>query len=207
MKKIRLPALCYLAAVILWLAAALWNFGSDTLARAQGRLAVQEIAVTDFHLVDLAVVEAGEASVTLQTTSGDPQMILEDMSGQVVRTLSYRADFSQSEPREMCLYYTTAYGEAYSADKRVYPEVTADGSYLYTLPRGSVVSLRLDPCSPEENKTVGLTFAPASVTLNAQTPGLIGYLIPGWYQIFCLVLYPALAAAALDWLRSARRRS
>ena len=81
------------------------------------------------------------------TTGGDPQMILEDVSGQVVRTLSYQAEFDGS-PREMCLYYTTAVGEPSSQDRRGFPGVSADGTSGYTLPRKNIVSLRLDPCSP-----------------------------------------------------------
>ena len=102
----------------------------------------------------------------LITTGGDPQMILEDVSGRVVRTVSYNVEFD-GDSREMCLYYTTKTGEPYSQDRRVFPKVLADGTYVYTLPRTRIVALRLDPCSPDENKTVGLTFTPQSITLNA----------------------------------------
>ena len=80
------------------------------------------------------------------------------------------------------------------------PQNLGDGHYLYTLPRTSIAALRLDPCSPDENKTVGLTFAPEALTLNAADtlPSWWQYLVPSWYQAFCLVLYPALAAAAVS---------
>ena len=96
-----------------------------------------------------------------------------------MRTLSYTARF-EGEAREVCLYYTTAPGQPYSQDNRVFPGRTADGSYVFTLPRTTLVSLRLDPCSPDENATVRL-------------------------KTFCLILYPALAAAALSWLRAVWR--
>ena len=94
--------------------------------------------------------------------------------------------------------------DRYSQDRRVFPQALGGGRYLYTLPRTSIVALRLDPCSPDANKTVGLTFSPASITLNgADTlPAAWEYFVPSWYQAFCLVLYPALAAAALSWLRA-----
>ena len=84
----------------------------------------------------------------------------------------------------------------------------ADGTYVYTLPRTQIVALRLDPCSPDENKTVGLTFTPQSITLNAAStlPGGADYFIPTWYQLFGLIVYPALAAAALDWLWAVGRQ-
>ena len=108
----------------------------------------------------------------------------------------------------MCLYYTTKMGEPYSQDRRVFPKVLADGTYVYTLPRTQIVALRLDPCSPDENKTVGLTFTPQSITLNAAStlPGGADYFIPAWYQLFGLIVYPALAAAALDWLWAVGRQ-
>ena len=161
------------------------------------------MAVTDWQLVGLTQNEDG----TLTTVDGDPQMILEDVSGRVVRTVSYNVEFD-GDSREMCLYYTTKTGEPYSQDRRVFPKVLADGTYVYTLPRTQIVALRLDPCSPDENKTVGLTFTPQSITLNAAStlPGGADYFIPTWYQLFGLIVYPALAAAVLDWLWAVGRQ-
>ena len=101
----------------------------------------------------------------------------------------------------MCIrdrYYTTRVGEDYSADRRVFPQSLGSGQYVYTLPRTSLAALRLDPCSPEENKTVTLTMS--DITLNAAgtLPAVWQYFVPTWYQAFCLVLYPALAAAAVS---------
>ena len=113
-------------------------------------------------IVQLTEVQGADG--TLTTQDGDPQMILEDVSGRVVRTVSYNVEFD-GDSREMCLYYTTKTGEPYSQDRRVFPKVLADGTYVYTLPRTQIVALRLDPCSPDENKTVGLTFTPQSLSL------------------------------------------
>ena len=197
-----LAALCYLLALAAWLALGAWNFAADALARADGALAEESIPVGDFQLVDVAP----EADGWYATAGGDPQIILDNVDGRVVRTLSYTAEFD-GEPREMCLYYTTAAGEPYSQDNRVFPTQAADGSYVYTLPRTALVSLRLDPCSPDENATVRLKFAGGAITLNAADalPAGLDYWLPSWYQAFCLILYPALAAAALCWLRACRR--
>ena len=149
--------------------------------------------MTDWQLVGLMQSEDG----TLTTQDGDPQMILEDVGSRVVRTISYTAEFD-GEAREMCLYYTTKVGEDYSADRRVFPQSLGSGQYVYTLPRTSLAALRLDPCSPEENKAVTLTMS--DITLNAADtlPAVWQYFVPTWYQAFCLVLYPALAAAAVS---------
>ena len=173
-----LPLTAYLLALAVWLVLGVMHFGSDAAARAQGRLAEETMAVTDWQ-------------------DGDPQMILEGVGSRVVRTISYTAEFD-GEAREMCLYYTTKVGEDYSADRRVFPQSLGSGQYVYTLPRTSLAALRLDPCSPEENKAVTLTMS--DITLNAADtlPAVWQYFVPTWYQAFCLVLYPALAAAAVS---------
>ncbi len=202
-KRGAVPAACYILALAVWLVLGLAHAGSDALAKAQGRMAEQVIPVQNWQLVGLETAGTEADAITLTTTNGDPQMILEDVSGQVVRTLSYTVTFD-GDAREMCLYYTTKVGEDYSQDRRVFPQNLGGGQYLYTLPRTSIAALRLDPCSPDENKTVDLTFAPATLTLNAAStlPAWWQYLVPTWYQAFCLILYPALCAAVVSWLRS-----
>lgn len=196
-----LPAACYLLTLAGWLVLGAWNFGSDALSRAQGTLTEQQVSLGEFQLVDLDAQEGGYTS-----TSSDPQIILEDVSDRVVRTLSYQAEFDV-EPREMCLYYTTAVGEPYSQDKRVFPTIGEDGSYIYTLPRTTIVSLRLDPCSPDATDPVTVQFAGDTITLNDADalPSGLAYWLPSWYQLFCFLLYPALAAAILSWLRAVWR--
>ncbi len=208
--RFALPVLCWCAALVFWLVQGAVAFVGDSSAKAKGTLTETSIPIESWQLAELTWGEPGENSAPqgqLITTGGDPQMILEDVSGRVVRTVSYNVEFD-GDSREMCLYYTTKTGEPYSQDRRVFPKVLADGTYVYTLPRTQIVALRLDPCSPDENKTVGLTFTPQSITLNAAStlPGGADYFIPTWYQLFGLIVYPALAAAALDWLWAVGRQ-
>ena len=202
-KRGAVPAACYILALAVWLVLGVAHAGSDALTKAQGRMTEQAIPVQNWQLVGLDVADEQNGETTLTTTDGDPQMILEDVTGQVVRTLSYTVTFD-GDAREMCLYYTTKVGEDYSQDRRVFPQNLGNGQYLYTLPRTSIAALRLDPCSPDENKTVDLTFAPAALTLNAADtlPSWWQYLVPTWYQTFCLILYPALCASAVSLIRS-----
>ena len=83
-----LPLTAYLLALAVWLVLGVVHFGSDSAARAQGRLAEETMAVTDWQLVGLVQGADG----TLTTQDGDPQMILEDVGSRVVRTISYTAD-------------------------------------------------------------------------------------------------------------------
>ena len=203
-----LPALCYLVALAVWIVLGAAALAGDIWARSRGSLSEQTLHAADFTLDGLEPLEGradGEAEM-LVTTTGDPQMLLADLGGRTVRTLQVFARY-EGDAREMCLYYTTAAGQPYSPDRRVYPAQQADGSYLYTLPRTRIVSLRLDPCSPDENATVRIRFDGGAITLNAADalPAGLDYWLPSWYQAFCLILYPALAAAALCWLRACRR--
>ena len=118
------------------------------------------------------------------TLDGDPQMIWENPDGRAVRTLRVEASYSD-EPREVCLYYTNRAGEDFSQDKRVFPQKQADGSYRYTLPYGAIASLRLDPCSPDVNKSIAITLG--AVTMN-EPAGAGSYFVPSWYQCFCFNL-------------------
>ena len=200
--RFALPVLCWCAALVFWLVQGAVAFAGDSSAKAKGTLTETSIPIESWQLAELTWGEPGENSAPqgqLITTGGDPQMILEDVSGRVVRTVSYNVEFD-GDSREMCLYYTTKTGEPYSQDRRVFPKVLADGTYVYTLPRTQIVALRLDPCSPEENKTVTLTVR--AITLNAADtlPAVWQYFVPTWYQAFCLVLYPALAAAAVSMI-------
>ena len=198
--RFALPVLCWCAVLVFWLVQGAVAFAGDSSAKAKGTLTETSIPIESWQLAELTWGEPGENSAPqgqLITTGGDPQMILEDVSGRVVRTVSYNVEFD-GDSREMCLYYTTKTGEPYSQDRRVFPKVLADGTYVYTLPRTQIVALRLDPCSPEENKAVTLTMS--DITLNAADtlPAVWQYFVPTWYQAFCLVLYPALAAAAVS---------
>ena len=86
-----LPLTAYLLALAVWVVLGAAHCGSDALAKAQGRLTETTLGVNDWQLVGLA-----QDGGTLVTLDGDPQMIVEDVSGQVVRTLSYT-----------CLLYTS----------------------------------------------------------------------------------------------------
>ena len=77
-----LPLTAYLAALAVWVVLGAFHLGSDSLARAQGRLTEETMAATDWQLVGLTPNEDG----TLTTVDGDPQMILENVGDRVVRT-------------------------------------------------------------------------------------------------------------------------
>lgn len=195
LKKIPAPivVLCYGVTVLGWLLVSLYHLGSDVLAKQLGSLYQQQLTVQQFELVNMHQQEDG----TYLTENDDPQMIWQNTDGITVRTLRMEATFDGS-PREMCLYYTTKEGEDFGLNKRVFAQQQNDGSYLYTLPQGKITALRLDPCSPADNKQLTITFG--SFTLN-QPMGAWHYLAPGWAGAANMVIVPALCASAISLLR------
>lgn len=196
-KKCRapIPVLCYAACLVLWLAAGFAGLCSDAAAKAAGSLYQFELKPGDFEQVALQPLENG----ALLTLNDDPQMIWENKDAVTLRTLRMAASFDRS-PREMCLYYTTRQGEPFSVNKRVFAAQADDGSYVYTLPQGRIAALRLDPCSPLENKPVELVIT--GLYLNEPAPWW-SYFAPGWAGAFSMALYPGLAAAAISLVRAA----
>ena len=201
-----LPLTCYLAAALLWVASALVFALQDAAAVASGKLEQRTLSVTDWQPVALELLDEQPDSVTLRTQDMDPQLLLDGVQG-TVRTISYTVSMDD-QAREVCVYYTTKPGEDYSPDRRVYAQYLGEGRYLFELPRTRLDALRIDPCSPVEGHAVTLTFTPGSIVFNAQDtlPSGLGYLVPDWYQLFCLVLYPGLAAAAISWLCAVVKR-
>lgn len=187
--KAPIPVLCYSVCLAAWLAASLWGLCADGLAAAGGRLYPFELQTADFELVNLHQSEAGQ----LVTETDDPQMIWQNPDGRTVRTVRMAAAFDAS-PREMCLYYTSRAEEPFGVNKRVFAAQQNDGSYLFTLPQGPVAALRLDPCSPDENKQVSMELA--GLYANEPAPWW-SYFAPGWAGAFYMLVYPGLAAAAL----------
>lgn len=179
--------LCYGIAVLVWLVFGLYRIVGDGMARSSGKLVTGEVELSAFTLVNMNQLD----NDTLESVSDDPQMHL-DTTGMAVRNLELHAIYSD-EPREMCLYYCTRVGEDFSQDKRVYPKALGEGRYRFDLPYGTVTSIRLDPCSDD------VMMYETEITLNTDQ-GLASYLLPTWYQLFCMGLYPALAAAVLSTL-------
>lgn len=194
-----LPTLCYALCLLLWLGGSLFALGRDGLLKATGRLEPFSLGVAveggspagalEFTSVDLEL----SGQNTWHTLSDDPQLHWQNPDGRALRTLRLEAAFSKS-PREMCLYYTTRPGEDFGEEKRVFAAQQDDGSYLFTLPAGSITALRLDPCSAR-----GLDMTVTGIFLN-EPAGLAGYFAPGWHGAFRMILWPALAAAALKLL-------
>lgn len=193
--KAPIPTLCYAFCLAVWLLGSLGGLCADGLAKAGGDLYQFELAPGDFELVALEPQEGG----ALLTLDGDPQMIWRNEGAVTVRTLRMEAEFDRS-PREMCLYYTTKEGEPFSVDKRVFAAQANDGSYVYTLPQKRITALRLDPCSPLENKPVEMVISGLHVN---EPAAWWSYFAPGWAGLLSMILYPGLAAAGISLVRAA----
>lgn len=181
------PALCLLAAALLWLAGAAALLAFDTLCYATGRYTTQTVTLTDAGLYTLDQLErTGEN--TLRSTEGDPKLFLNP--GQPVRTLRLVAAYSDTES-EMDLYYHLP-GRGYTQSLRLWPTLTAPDEYTYTLPVYAGQGLRLDLCDHS-----GVTIQLTAIVLNEPQPWY-DYFVPSLWQAFWLAAGAGLAACALD---------
>lgn len=185
-RRAALPALCYGAAALVWLALCGSLLLGDWAARACGRMERRVLEPQAFELVSAEWTADGV--LTAQTP--DPQLIWINSGGEVVRTVTLTAAYS-TLPGEMCLYYIEQPGEAFGADKRVFPRDNGDGTWTFTLPRADVYALRLDPCS--------VVCAATGFSVEFNTPWAAWrYFVPSWRQLFWLALLPGLVSSALD---------
>lgn len=183
-----LVAACYLLALVGVLGVNLLRLAIDSHDRATGRLQTQELRLEDFQLVNAYI----EAPGVLRSENEDPQMCYGPTAAGRLDSLTIWVSYTDA-PYERCLYYVTRPDEAFGQEKRVWARENADGSLTFQLPRG-VLAIRLDPGS---RSGLGMRFE--RILLNAPKTAA-QQLLPtagGW---FYLLVLPALAAAALQWL-------
>ena len=196
----RLVALCYAVFLAGSVLASLYGFAEDAYQRARGNVVQAEIpgAQEDvFALTDL--VQEGELYTS---TSVDPRMELDlavvSPAGvpAYVRRVTVKVTFLNMDPGELSVFYKPrADMEEYDATYRVWAHKEAeDGVYTFTLPRGVLYGLRLDP-----GIYSGMQFRLERVTLNAPR-GFFAWFTPTRPWLLCLAIVPLLAASVLKYL-------
>lgn len=185
----RLLALCYAAFFLCSLVYSVYGFAEDRVQRMTGNVEQQTVAADAFTLTDL-VLEDG----TYVSQSPDPRMTLTDVPA-YVRSVTVEAAFLNMDPGEFCLFYQPRPGmEEFDVNYRLWAHLNDDGTYTFTLPRGKVYGLRLDP-----GIYTGLAFTLGEITLNAPR-GFWSWFTPGRPWLLAFAAVPALAAAVLKVL-------
>lgn len=192
MPALPLPALCALAAAVLWLLSAVFLLAFDSLCYATGRLTPQTVTLADSELYTLEQLEFLSAD-TLVSTEGDSKLFL--TPGQPVRTLRLVAEYSQ-DGSEKDLYYHLP-GQGYSQKLRLWPTQTAGEEYSYTVPFYAGQNLRLDLCDRS-----GIEVRVKAIVLNEPQPWY-SYFVPSPWQLFWLAAGAGLAACTLALIRDA----
>lgn len=199
----RLIAFCYAAFFAVSVLACLYGFAEDRVQRALGNVQVSTLSPADFALTDLAANEDG----TYTSQSPDPRMTLADPPA-YVRSVTVTAQFLNMDPGEFCLFYQPRPDmEDFDVSYRIWAHRNDDGTYTFTLPRGRVYALRLDP-----GIYTGLTFSMGDIVLNAPR-SLASWCTPTRPWLLAFAAVPALAAAAVKvlagaaaWLLEAHRK-
>lgn len=195
-RKVKIPVLCYLAVLLVWLIVCTINCAGDGIARGNGSLAQQVLTAEDFELDGM--VRQADGSYLCATD--DPQMILPQLDGKV-RSLRLWAEYSGNS-YEMNLYYTTSADSEQNSGRfgqtqRVWPVAQNDDSYLFTLPRKTLYALRLDPASAPASQELVIRFD--RIVINEPVSAW-SYFNPGWAGLVVLLILPAFLAALLRWV-------
>ncbi len=178
--------LCYSVYILFQLLSGLTGFVLDMGLKHQGKLDCKTLSVQEFELVNM--IQEGQG---WRSQNADPQLLYH-LDGYALN-LKVKMKFDAT-PGELDLYYTEKPGEDFDKYRRVWAVQQEDGSYLYTLPRTKIDILRLDPGSAEN---LGIMIE--EITINTPA-GIDRYFDLSLNGLFCLLLYPALAAACLQYI-------
>ena len=174
----RLVALCYAVFLAGSILASLYGFAEDAYQRARGNVAQTEISGAQEDIFALTDLEQEGDLYT--STSVDPRMEL-DLAAvsptgvpAYVRRVTVRVTFLNMDPGELSVFYKPrADMEEYDATYRVWAHKEAeDGVYTFTLPRGALYGLRLDP-----GIYSGMQFRLESVIIN-EPRGFFEWFLP-----------------------------
>ncbi len=183
----RLIAFCYAAFFAASLLYSLYGFGEDRVQRALGGVEQQEVRTEDFALTDLAEGEDG----VLVSQSPDPRMVLRQVP-EYVRSVTVDVEFVNMDPGEFCVFYMPKAGmEDFDANYRVWAYNNGDGSYTFTLPRGKVYGLRMDP-----GIYTGIEMRIERIALNAPR-SFLSWFTPSRTWLLAQAAVPLLAAALI----------
>ncbi|MEG1549230.1 MAG: hypothetical protein RR395_02235 [Ruthenibacterium sp.] len=185
-QSLRLVAACYLLVLSAWVGSNIFCFAQDTYRRANGTLQTQECTFESVICTDMEV-----ESPTVATTTGvDPQIILKPLQGAVTE-VQLRFTYSRY-PGEVNLYY--AKNDApFDNRYKIWGKAQNDGSYLFTLPRGKIDAIRIDP-----SNLADITMTIENFTLNAPR-SFFAYFKLTYEQLFAFLLLPGFAAACLGY--------
>ena len=172
----RLIALCYVLFFAVSVLVCLASFAEDAFQRAIGNVVPAQLDVNSFSLIDTQQTQPD----TFISTSPDPRMVLEP-SPAYVRTVTVDCTFSKQEE--------------YDATRRAWGYRQADGSYTFTLPKGRIYGLRLDP-----GIFTNLAFEVHSITINAPR-SFFSWFAPSPVWVLGQAVVPLLAAAVLKNVR------
>lgn len=184
--RCHLLVLCYSVYILFQLGSGLWGIVFDTVLKIGGKLEPQTLSIEQFEMVNLAPEQTGWRSQT-----ADPQLLY--LLDGYALNLRVKMQFDAT-PGELDLYYTQKAGEDFDKYRRVWAVQQPDGSYLYTLPRTKIHTLRLDPGSAEN---LGIQIEEIQIN---QSVSINRYFDISLNGLFCLVVYPALVAAILQYL-------
>ncbi|MDL2293699.1 hypothetical protein LJC60_03610 [Ruminococcaceae bacterium OttesenSCG-928-D13] len=193
----KLLALCYAAALLVWLALCGARLALDTAHIGSGELPRLELGFADFQPSGLFDGAERDLPGTIISTDPDSQLIYEQAGGFYATRVVFDAAPLNKGAGEIVLYYTTRPADSagrpqdFSEARKVWARQDAAGRWVFDLDGRKVYRLRLDP-----DTTGGVVWRFNGVILNERVP-VAFYFLPDLRQGVLLALLPLLFWAAL----------
>lgn len=192
-KAWKLPLICYIVALGLYLLGCTYSFVQDTSRIYSGAIVRQAYKLEDLALESIEQLADENGMQRFVSTDDDPKILYYSLQGTYITRVGFNAT-SNKPGGEMVLYYTTssAQGLKFTDRQKVWAQQYADGSWYFDLGGKKVYGLRLDP-----DTTGGVVWTVKELMFNAPKP-FGAYYAPNAQPMFLLLLLPGLAAAGIQ---------
>lgn len=183
---LRLLALCYVLAALVWCG---WCGGvrlRDTLYTNSGKLQEWQLSLADFEPAEGIVLKDDLADGgAFVSSNADPQFVYRPQQPLYVTRMAISATAKNRGNNAMAVYFTTAEDQPFSEKNKVWAQQGKDGRWVFELGGRQVYALRWDP-----DARGGIYWETDGVVLlNAPMPTW-RYFVPGMPAVALLVLGP-----------------
>lgn len=185
-----LPALCYAAALLLWLGLCVFFLARDTINMNNGSLKSSILWLNDFTLEGVKKLEGEDGTQMFVSTDPDPRLLYAPAEPFPATRFVFAAT-PHKPSGGMALYYTTQMDEEFQDRNIIWAKQDAQGRWYFDLQGRQVARLRLDP-----DTTGGVIWTVDTILLNEPKP-IWQYFVPGTRAVFFLLFAPGFLAVLL----------
>lgn len=190
-KFLRLLALCYLIAVVVYLGTCTFTLVRNSIYSVAGKMQPQQLTLQNFTHNSITLLSDDDLGrQRFVSTDADPQLVYVLPEKDPVGRVTFKAT-PHKPGGEITLYYTS--NEDFTEKNKLWAKQAGDGSWYFDLGGRSVAAIRIDP----DTASTGIEWTVENITLNSNRPAYT-YFIPGAGKALVLLLAPGLAAVLIN---------